>query len=318
MQIDHTHRPWLIATLVLLGISVAAYAPQALLSVHGPSGGSWLGLTLGIAAFGMMAFAGLLGFRSRFPVWRIGRARTWMKGHLWLGTLSLPLALLHAGFHLGGTLTTVLTILTILVVASGILGAVLQHHLPPMMTAQVPGETIFEQMDSARRLLAEEARDIAASVQKKAAATPTPPPDAPAVDPSLPKTFQLAAMMDAQAKLDKKETVLLLQPSPKEADRFQAFYDREVKPFLDAPADKGHDLGIAAQAGIRFHQLRTVLPASFTEAVNDLESVCEEARQLNRQAELHRWLHGWLLFHIPLSYAVLLLAVVHAWMALRF
>jgi hypothetical protein len=52
--------------------------------------------------------------------------------------------------------------------------------------------------------------------------------------------------------------------------------------------------------------------------VKDLESICEEARQLERQEKLHHLLHGWLLIHIPLSYALLLLSAVHAVMTLRY
>jgi hypothetical protein len=39
---------------------------------------------------------------------------------------------------------------------------------------------------------------------------------------------------------------------------------------------------------------------------------------LRRQVRLHHWLHDWLLFHIPLSFALLLLGAVHAVMALRY
>jgi hypothetical protein len=52
--------------------------------------------------------------------------------------------------------------------------------------------------------------------------------------------------------------------------------------------------------------------------VDDLENICEEKRQLDQQSRLHRILHGWLLVHIPLSYALLLLGAVHAVMALKF
>ena len=37
-----------------------------------------------------MIFAGLLAARKKVPVWRLGRAQDWMRGHLWLGLLSLP------------------------------------------------------------------------------------------------------------------------------------------------------------------------------------------------------------------------------------
>jgi len=35
------------------------------------------------------------------------------------------------------------------------------------------------------------------------------------------------------------------------------------------------------------------------------------------QERLHQWLHGWLLLHVPVSLALILLGAVHAVMALR-
>jgi hypothetical protein len=49
-----------------------------------------------------------------------------------------------------------------------------------------------------------------------------------------------------------------------------------------------------------------------------LESICGEKRELERQRYMHKWLHGWLLFHVPASYALILLGVVHAFVALRY
>jgi len=42
------------------------------------------------------------------------------------------------------------------------------------------------------------------------------------------------------------------------------------------------------------------------------------SRQLAVQVRLHHWLHGWLLVHVPLSMALLLLSVVHAIVTLRY
>ncbi len=87
-----------------------------------------------------------------------------MRGHLWLGVLSLPLILFHGGFRFGGPLTAALMVLLIVVVVSGVFGAVLQHYLPTVMTEQVPLETIFEQIDRVRGQLREEADQIVARV----------------------------------------------------------------------------------------------------------------------------------------------------------
>ena len=59
-----------------------------------------------------------------------------------------------------------------------------------------------------------------------------------------------------------------------------------------------------------------MLPAIVHPRLEDLENICEEERQLNRQEQLHHWLHWWLLVHVPVSFALLLLGAVHAVMAL--
>src|SRR5207253_9215021 len=141
-----------------LAIAIAIYVPYAFQSPQGgASGGSTLGLVYGSLGFAFMLFAGLLGLRKKFPVWRVGRAQTWMRAHLWLGLVSFPLILLHGGFHFGGSLTRMLMWLFVFVWVSGILGAALQHFMPRFQTAQLPMETIYEQIDRVRSQLAEEA-----------------------------------------------------------------------------------------------------------------------------------------------------------------
>ena len=106
MRIDRTHRSWFVGSVTALGVATAIYIPYAA-RMPGPSGSSAIGLMYGSIGFGFMIFAGLLGLRKKFPVWRIGRAQTWMRAHLWLGFLSYPMILLHGGFHFGGPLTRV-------------------------------------------------------------------------------------------------------------------------------------------------------------------------------------------------------------------
>jgi hypothetical protein len=96
------------------------------------------------------------------------------------------------------------------------------------------------------------------------------------------------------------------------------FYRQRMRPFLEHPAAGRHPLADAEQARAAFSQLRTLVPPELDETVSDLENLCEEERQLTRQVRLHRWLHGWLLLHVPLSLALLLLGAVHAIVALRY
>src|SRR5713226_4864723 len=157
MRLDRTQRGWALASLTVLAISAAVYAVFALNAPQGPRGGSTIGLLFGIVGFGFMIFAALLGARKRVPTWRIGRAQAWMRGHLWLGFLALPIILFHGGLHFGGTLTRVLMWLLIVTVLSGVFGAALQHYIPRVMTSEAPLETIYDEIGHVRSLLREEA-----------------------------------------------------------------------------------------------------------------------------------------------------------------
>jgi hypothetical protein len=77
-------------------------------------------------------------------------------------------------------------------------------------------------------------------------------------------------------------------------------------------------LANAEKAKQVFAGWRTLLPAAGHGTLRDLEDICDEVRQLVLQERLHRWLHGWLLVHIPISLALVILGVVHAIVALRY
>jgi len=60
------------------------------------------------------------------------------------------------------------------------------------------------------------------------------------------------------------------------------------------------------------------MPVAAHGILRDLEEICEERRQLLAQRRMHLWLHGWLLVHVPLSFALLVLTAVHAVLSLRY
>ena len=294
MRIDRTHRAWLIASLIIFGVATAIYVVYAAASPAGPSGGSAIGLMFGIAGSVCMIFAGLLAARKKVPVWRLGRAQTWMRGHLWLGLLSLPLILFHGGFRLGGPLTTVLMVLLIVVVVSGIFGAALQHYMPPVMTTRIPMETIFEQIDRVRAQLLAEADEMV-----EAACGPL--------------NFQDASPATGARSSVATSTIATTNTLP-----LCNFYSRDLRPFLQQARAQNSALTNRVKATGIFEGLRTLLPVALHDIVKNLEDICEEERQLRRQIRYHHWLHGWLMLHVPLSLALLLLSCAHAIMALRY
>src|SRR3954452_5115485 len=268
MRIDTTHRPWLIMSLLIFGISLVAYIPYAMNSPAGPRGGSFLGLIYGIAGYAFMLFAGLLGARKEVPVWRIGRAKTWMRGHLWLGFLSLPLILFHGGFAWRGPLTAVLMALLVIVVVSGVVGAALQHYLPRVMTQKVPMETIYEEIPHVRAQLREEADSLVTSV-----------------------FGPLEGAAAAAGGVDVLVAVVpLIDIEQEEKAHFRELYMTTMRPFLMNPDTPGAELASPQRSAEIFASLRRLLPSAVHAVISDLESICEEERQLNRQMRLYRWL----------------------------
>jgi hypothetical protein len=326
MKMDRTQRGWALASLVILAISAVVYTVSALNSPQGPRGGSSVGLIFGVIGFGFMIFAALLGARKRVPTWRIGRAQAWMRGHLWLGFLALPILLFHGGFHFGGTLTRVLMWLLIITVFSGVFGAVLQHYVPRIMTSDVPLETIYDEIGNVRTLLLEEADRAVESVCGSMGLRKTSEEEIqraggftalrPIAAASAPLRTSAAVSAGASAAVAAAPEIVLL--SEVESAPLRRFYLQEVRPFLAKPKQHGQRLGDAAKAGSAFSGLRTLLPAAAHATLSDLEDICDEARQLTRQERLQRWLHGWLLLHIPLSLALILLGAIHAVVALRY
>ena len=96
------------------------------------------------------------------------------------------------------------------------------------------------------------------------------------------------------------------------------FFQREMRPFLERGGSRKLAIAERDFSRPKFQQLRILLPAKLHPVIDDLESICEEKRELDQQTRYHRILHGWLLVHIPLSYALLLLGVIHAVIALRY
>ena len=314
MRIDKTQRGWAIASLIMAAVFTAVYLAYAARAPEGPRGGSALGLTFGVIGFGFMIFAALLGARKRVPTWRIGRAQAWMRGHLWLGFLSLPMILFHGGFHFGGTLTSVLMWLLIITVVSGVFGAALQHYVPRVMTSDVKLETIYDEIGNVRKLLREEADRAVETVCGPLGIGKSASEEVLRAG-GLSAARSMSIVSGGRAVAAAAETVML---TDEECAFLRKFYLREMRPFLEQPRQHRSRLGDREKAHGAFSGLRTVMPQSAQATLEDLEDICDEARQLVRQEQLHHLLHGWLLVHIPLSLTLILLGAVHAVMALRY
>jgi hypothetical protein len=214
MRINNSkHVPWIIfvflAMIAAAILYVGNFHPARLPSwIHLPAsliqeptehhtvGGTPLGLWFGSISLAIFIFAALLSLRKKIPLWRVGTVQRWLRAHIWLTILTIPLVILHSGFRFGGGMTTFLMVLYGIVMVSGFYGLFLQHIMPRLMKERLPAETVFEQIPHIRSQLA------AAAEKMRDSFKPAPPkkPDAAAPAPSASKAVASPAAVMASTK----------------------------------------------------------------------------------------------------------------------
>ncbi len=296
MRIDRSHLPWFLTVTGVAALAALLYAANQHvvflpLGLHLPSflgpvppasvtyGGTPLGLLFGGVAFGIFLFAAALGVRKKKRLWPLGSVQTWLKAHLWLTILTVPLVFLHSGFRLGGPHTTGLVALYAVVMASGVFGVVLQHFLPSLMKNSLQREVVFEQIPFLRAELLEEASRLRADVAEA-----------------------LALGVDGDG-------------SPRILARF---LDEECLPYLTLKSAGSCRLGNERNAAEMFKNLRINVRSEWRPRVAAMENWCQSRRMMDLQTRFQHWLHGWLLLHVPSSLALIIVTGWHAWAGLHF
>jgi hypothetical protein len=277
MLLDSTQRLWFRLTLAVAVLAVAVRVYLGWGVPGGLTGGTAAGLWFGVLGSLLMILAGLLSAHRRLSAVRwlpmrrwIGTRQTWLRIHLWLGTLSVVFILCHAGWHLGGPLEVALWVVFAVTILSGFAGLYFQSVLPGTITTRVAAEGPAEQIPhlcDAMRRNADEAVE------------------------------QALAGLPADSSTRKE---------------VQALYAK-VRPFLQQDFDRGSPLADPLRAEALFERARA-LPGmeACAPLLSRLQALCDERRQLGEQARLHLFLHLWLLVHVPITVALLVLGVVHA------
>lgn len=142
-----------IAVLVVLAAVFAWFARGGF-----PHGGTGLGLTLGFAAFALIVVLLLFGVRKRAYRSRVGRMETWLQSHVYLGLLSAAVVLLHSGFRFEDRLAVSAFVVLLVVVATGLAGAVLYTTVPRLLTEVESDLTPEEASDRLNQIAASMAR----------------------------------------------------------------------------------------------------------------------------------------------------------------
>lgn len=158
---DFRRRRYLWVALIVTGVSILAYW------IHDPqepaNGGTALGYTLGVIATFLILWLTWFGVRKRSYGSTAGTVQGWLSAHVNLG-LALPvIVLLHAGFQFGFNVHTLALVLLLLVVASGLYGAIVYLKYPERISINrdsVGRAELYDQLEDIDRRSRRVANDL--------------------------------------------------------------------------------------------------------------------------------------------------------------
>ncbi len=313
---------WLIAMLLVLGLFGAWYAAEVWREQRPPAGSSGVGLAMGTIAGLIILFEFLLWPRKALRRWRLlGPARWWMRAHIWLGFLAIPLALGHSGLTFGGWLSTALAIVFSIVVLSGIFGLVVQARLARQLRSRFSTEFVVPQIDERVRQICEFAEDLIASacgdrgpepLTLEAASAPAPSPKPTTAEQTVgarrtPRAYHAQIIVEAVGVED-------VPPR----DELRAQFRATILPYLKRGHDVAGFLQDATSAQAYFRELEATVDQAARPVIATLLQCCDERRKLDEQAGVHAWLHSWLIIHLGFSGLLITLLAVHAFVAIKY
>lgn len=164
------HKNFLFAQIAtgLCVLAVGVYFVTASLLHEPPSGGSWIGYTLGTLSAGLIVWLACLGVRKRVISSGHYSLKAWVSAHVYLGLSLTVLATLHTGFQFGWNIHTLAYVLMMLVIISGALGIWAYATLPQALHGN-RGETTRKQMIETIESLDRQIHDAAQPLDRGAA-----------------------------------------------------------------------------------------------------------------------------------------------------
>jgi len=254
-----------------------------------------------MSAAALLLVCGFLGPRKHMLRLRLGPIAAWVASHNALGLLALVLALLHCEFQRGGLLTSAMLMLLGLLVMSGLVGAVLQAHVPRVMTSRLARESGHRYFPA---LLAGHWRRVHDLVVGVCG------PQEGAERELL--RAERAAGIEARSPGD----AATASTNP-DHQAIASFYVKSVASFMRAPNAR-HSLASESEARLAIDALMASVDPSLHDFIAQLDEIVEEVRMCVEERRLHHLVFDWQLLHIPLAVLMVLLTAVHAFAALYY
>jgi hypothetical protein len=254
-----------------------------------PSGGTWLGYTLGGLGAFLILWLMWYGVRKRRYRSRLGSVQGWLSAHVYLGIGLITIVTLHTGFQFGWNVHTLAYALMLLVIVSGMVGVFCYLHFPRVLTD--------ESGDSTPEALIRQIREI--DRQALALASDIDPEIHDKVIRSIRKSrvggsaWQLLFARDRNTP---PEELVVSADRAEKKKPYQPEITSSTMMFMasniaSGRRDKGED--IRKLSDLLIGQKGALM------------------RQLRRELQIRAFMDGWLYLHVPLSFALLAALIAH-------
>jgi hypothetical protein len=265
----------------------------------GPSGGTWLGYTLGTVGALLIVWLTYLGRRKRNYASRLGSVRGWVSAHVYLGLALVTIATLHTGFHFGWNIHTLSFVFMLLVIASGIYGVVVYARYPGLITDNRDGgtrEAWLAELDELNDQSLKLADTLDAQVHQ-------------VIVRSIDR-IRIGGGLRAQLSGPREPVRQAFDRVRKELGETTAFMASQIRPQRTAPS-----IDPNAQSTVMFMAGQLVGSAQDNENAQKLLDLIARRRDLtariNRDIRLHAQMQIWLYIHVPLTFALLAALIAH-------
>ncbi len=272
---------YLWIALVLSALSLAIYIWHD--PVDTPSGGTWLGYTLGGIGAALILWLLAFGLRKRSYRSTLGTVQGWLSAHVYLGTALLLIVSLHSGWQFGWNIHTFAYVLMCAVIFSGMFGVFAYLRYPAQMSAN--------RSDLTRVQMLEELASLDQRALRQAA--PLPHEFTEVLQSNRDRTLIGGNLWALLGGRDRSRIVL---PAGGWAAVLTNDDQRAVIDWLSGQLSR-------SSAGEQTRQIQELLTLLGARRVL--------LRKLLRDAQIRAWLQIWLYVHIPLSIALLAALIAH-------
>ncbi len=284
-MLDYKGKRYFYISLALVAVCVGIFMSQG--ALFAANGGTWQGYVLGTVGAGLICWLMALGIRKRSYASTLGPLNGWASAHIYLGTSLLIIATLHCAAQFGLNIHTLAFVLMTIVILSGFYGLFAYMRYPKIEAdnrLEKPRSALFEELS----LLNKNVRDLSKKCDGQIQQV---------VESAIERTAIGGGTIAQLFALDSSKVVSADDTDKASSTTLVANYDQQV--VIDLIAKK---LPRTRRQG---------QPALLQQMLSMLCRRQALLRRIRRDIQLQGFMKVWLLFHIPLSVALLFALAIH-------